>query len=517
MVSDPGATSFPNDGIDILLGPDVGKHLADDFQSSQCKRAITLTCQENILAVLNTDDSVELQARQIPSIGPGVKVIGLYFSYLAHLWARIQEDELKIHPAPRLQLSALHYPKADHYQIASCQGDDSPDRAVFATTVGDIHAVTVTLTAIAPPESATMPPPTWTKSPEGQRRSLRAMLMSGHIWTQLWRSLLILGDIPFDTLPPNVQDTIDSIKLWSESFRADFPIEKVDRIIIALSGVVSRRMGGRPIDKVKVYRQQQDQKQKEEADKKEKVEEEEKKKQCPPDDRTPFCANCGGDGISPFTFNTCPGDPQNNNNLQGCKCLPRGDIRAFNPYGSLDAALLVWQSIFNTKTISPPVPVPAPPPPPSSPSPPPPPPPLPAPSLSGQTCYQKADFSEPGTGDIDSKAQNAYSRQFCKDWEDQKMTSTSPALKRNPKDVSFSSTNPYKPYHFTISWIKDCQTAAVEQSVQLPLGPEHALGANCELFVRENFLHCNNGGVGGYRDAGCLRYSLSATRDIDAA
>lgn len=121
-----------------------------------------------------------------------------------------------------------------------------------------------------------------------------------------------------------------------------------------------------------------------------------------------------------------------------------------------------------------------------APPPPPSPPPLPAPGLSGQTCYQYADF--PGAGDISSQAQNNYAIQFCKDWENQKMTATSPALKRNPHDASFGTA--WKPYHFTVSWIAGCKTSATEQSVHKPLGPEHELGANCELLARENYMHC---------------------------
>lgn len=72
------------------------------------------------------------------------------------------------------------------------------------------------------------------------------------------------------------------------------------------------------------------------------------------------------------------------------------------------------------------------------------------------------------------------------------MTATSQALKRNPYDAGFGANSAWKPYHSTVSWIAGCKTTATEQSVHMPLGLEHALGANCELLVRENYMHCKS-------------------------
>lgn len=160
---------------------------------------------------------------------------------------------------------------------------------------------------------------------------------------------------------------------------------------------------------------------------------------------------------------------------------------------------------------------------------------LPDPRLSGQTCFKASDFAN--KQDTDGYSQAAYSRKFCQDWEGQKMTSSSPALKRNPVNPSFGTGPAWKPYHYTVTWIAGCQTSAIEQSVHTPLGDQHALGANCELLMHEDYLHCksqerlsnirvnltnvrdigSNGGVGGYRDAECLRYSFSRTTDAEAA
>lgn len=113
---------------------------------------------------------------------------------------------------------------------------------------------------------------------------------------------------------------------------------------------------------------------------------------------------------------------------------------------------------------------------------------LPDPGLSGQTCYKESDFGNKDDIEVDKQAGYAFT--FCKDWEGQKMTSSSSALKRNPVAPHFGAAPAWKPYHYTVAWITGCQTLATEQSVHKPLGEQHAVGANCELLMKEDYLHC---------------------------
>ncbi|KAI5370949.1 hypothetical protein Slin15195_G018220 [Septoria linicola] len=56
---------------------------------------------------------------------------------------------------------------------------------------------------------------------------------------------------------------------------------------------------------------------------------------------------------------------------------------------------------------------------------------------------------------------------------------------------------------YAVGWVEDCLTTMPDQPVNRPLGD---IGPSCsELFSRA-YGNCNNGGVGGYVDAGCLRY-----------
>ncbi|RFU78157.1 fc receptor [Trichoderma arundinaceum] len=60
-------------------------------------------------------------------------------------------------------------------------------------------------------------------------------------------------------------------------------------------------------------------------------------------------------------------------------------------------------------------------------------------------------------------------------------------------------------YFYSISWVGSCETTVDTQDPRKPLGDTGV--SRTKLFVK-SFKDCVNGGVGGYIDAGCLRYQF---------
>ncbi|KAG4272644.1 hypothetical protein FPRO04_10386 [Fusarium proliferatum] len=58
-------------------------------------------------------------------------------------------------------------------------------------------------------------------------------------------------------------------------------------------------------------------------------------------------------------------------------------------------------------------------------------------------------------------------------------------------------------YYYEVSWVEGCKTTVESQDPYIPLGND---GPLCkDLFVKA-YAGCDNGGIGGYIDAGCVRY-----------
>lgn len=61
-------------------------------------------------------------------------------------------------------------------------------------------------------------------------------------------------------------------------------------------------------------------------------------------------------------------------------------------------------------------------------------------------------------------------------------------------------------YLFEVEWIEGCRTSTDSQSVESPVGDDDQ---TCDVVMDAAFSGCNNGGIGGYVDAGCLRYTFT--------
>lgn len=62
-------------------------------------------------------------------------------------------------------------------------------------------------------------------------------------------------------------------------------------------------------------------------------------------------------------------------------------------------------------------------------------------------------------------------------------------------------------YRYNIHWISGCNTTVSEQSIWAPIPDDDSV--KCESLLSNDFVNCNNGGAGGWIDAGCLRYTFS--------
>lgn len=61
--------------------------------------------------------------------------------------------------------------------------------------------------------------------------------------------------------------------------------------------------------------------------------------------------------------------------------------------------------------------------------------------------------------------------------------------------------------HYNVHWIPGCNTTIKTQEIWRPITDDKSI--QCVGLLKNNYLNCNNGGAGGWIDAGCLRYVFS--------
>ncbi|GAW22647.1 hypothetical protein ANO14919_121890 [Xylariales sp. No.14919] len=119
----------------------------------------------------------------------------------------------------------------------------------------------------------------------------------------------------------------------------------------------------------------------------------------------------------------------------------------------------------------------------------------------GIVCNNEADF--PGHADVSPGYQKKYA-QFFGDYahpESGDMYSSTP-----PLDGKFQDPHGIS-YEYIVSWIPGCVTTVDRQSVQFPLGKDQKNVKARDILVND-FKRCNNGGVGGSTQVGCLKYAF---------
>lgn len=130
-------------------------------------------------------------------------------------------------------------------------------------------------------------------------------------------------------------------------------------------------------------------------------------------------------------------------------------------------------------------------------------------------CHDESQF--PDHPSIDIAEVDHGAELFCRihkrwypDYEGvTNMTSDSPGLSTTYQVVDGEIN-----YTYEVEW-KDgdaCQYATDTQQIEDPIGDD---AWHCRSLFNEAYSGCVNGGVGGFVDAGCLRYTFTGGRDDD--
>ncbi|TLD31026.1 hypothetical protein PspLS_01908 [Pyricularia sp. CBS 133598] len=121
-------------------------------------------------------------------------------------------------------------------------------------------------------------------------------------------------------------------------------------------------------------------------------------------------------------------------------------------------------------------------------------------------CFNEADF--PGHADLQSSDQDRFSTRFSgvrtEMGNDDSIGPGDPGISRRYTD------NYGVNYDYSCRWVPGCVTDVAKQSFGFPLGSPSLITAY--LLVRENYIKCNNGGVGGTCQVGCLLYTFEGGR-----
>lgn len=114
-------------------------------------------------------------------------------------------------------------------------------------------------------------------------------------------------------------------------------------------------------------------------------------------------------------------------------------------------------------------------------------------------CFDEADF--PGHADVNPDDQDELSYIFSTIYTDV------PTIGPGDDPVTLHGTDKHGiNYDFSAEWVHGCVTTVDRQSFGFPIGDFSLVTAY--LLVREDYTKCNNGGVGGSCQAGCLLYTF---------
>ena len=112
-------------------------------------------------------------------------------------------------------------------------------------------------------------------------------------------------------------------------------------------------------------------------------------------------------------------------------------------------------------------------------------------------CNKESDFE--GHAAIDSAFVGDSTQQFCTSIAaNDDVTPDSAAVTKTYQSESFVN------YVFEVQWIDGCDSVDSQPPTVTADG-----GWSCEGLLKETYFGCNNGGVGGYIDDRCLRYSFT--------
>ncbi|KAI0205630.1 pectin lyase fold/virulence factor [Astrocystis sublimbata] len=120
-------------------------------------------------------------------------------------------------------------------------------------------------------------------------------------------------------------------------------------------------------------------------------------------------------------------------------------------------------------------------------------------------CFDESDF--PGHADIQAGNQNGFAFDF---------SMLDVKLERGPDDPPIARRYSDRfdvNYDYRCEWVSGCVTEVDEQNYILPLGTDTEL-TSYNILV-DNYQKCNNGGVGGTTQVGCLFYTFTGALGDD--
>ncbi|KAL6694607.1 hypothetical protein J3F84DRAFT_400307 [Trichoderma pleuroticola] len=129
--------------------------------------------------------------------------------------------------------------------------------------------------------------------------------------------------------------------------------------------------------------------------------------------------------------------------------------------------------------------------------------------LKPAVCADESNF--PGHVDVHKSDLKRQAEAFCETYfldRDQKAI----YMSSQSKTVSITGGGLFGDalLHFSVSWVDGCETTVDSQDVMLPVGGD--INFYCGNILLKTWADCNNGGVGGYIDAGCLRYQFNPAK-----
>lgn len=127
--------------------------------------------------------------------------------------------------------------------------------------------------------------------------------------------------------------------------------------------------------------------------------------------------------------------------------------------------------------------------------------------IRNRQCHDESDF--PDHVDIHRKSVENGAKWVCQTYEWFK-SAIGPGGKGTYVH-EYWEDNRGATFHFVAEWIKDCQTQTDRQYPNNPFEDDVVNHGTCIfIYLNEIWDGCNNGGVGGTVEAGCLRYNLEA-------
>ncbi|KAF4928677.1 hypothetical protein CGCVW01_v001793 [Colletotrichum viniferum] len=120
--------------------------------------------------------------------------------------------------------------------------------------------------------------------------------------------------------------------------------------------------------------------------------------------------------------------------------------------------------------------------------------PAPKPTLSIRECNKQYEHL-----DVNGEAQKRWSFIGCS------LDARNKKMKEGDEDIHWYGQPAPERGNWRITRINGCK-AAVKQSAEFPIEGDKSV--ICESVMRDNYLSCNNGEIGGKIEAGCLRYEF---------